>query len=70
MPVCKVGCDDFFEKGYLIVNQNGVIQSNKDKKVSDDLELVLHDVIGNQCTHFNQETEEFFSYRRDSFEQD
>lgn len=70
MPVCKVGCDDLFEKGYLIVNQNGVIQSNKDKKVSDDLELVLHDVIGNQCTHFNQETEEFFSYKRDSFEQD
>ena len=28
MPVCKVGCDDFFEKGYIKVGKDGVVQIN------------------------------------------
>ena len=41
MPVCKVGCDDFFEKGYLIVDQSGFIQINEEMTYSSDLYSVL-----------------------------
>ena len=70
MPVCKVGCDDFFEKGYLIVDQSGVIQINKEMQYSDELETVLSELTGKRCTHFSQETEDFFSYKWKSLKQD
>ena len=70
MPVCRVGCDDFFEKGYLIVDQGGVIQINEQMKYSDELKAVLSELEGKCCTHFNQETEGFFSYKRGSLKPD
>jgi len=66
MPVCKVGCDDFFEKGYLIIDQSGVIQINEEMNHSGELQSVLDSLSGNRCTHFKQETEDFFSYKRNS----
>ena len=66
MPVCKVGCDDFFEKGYVIVDQTGVVQINEEMKCSDELKSVLKELNGKYCTHFNQDTVDFFSYKRDS----
>jgi len=69
MPICKVGCDDFFEKGYVIVSRAGVVQANKEMKYSSELKSVLKELNGKQCNHFNQETADFFSYKRDSFKQ-
>jgi len=70
MPVCKVGCDDFYEKGYILVDQSGVIQINEEMYYSDELETVLSELTGKRCTHFSQETEDFFSYKRNSLKQD
>ena len=70
MPVCKVGCDDFFEKGYLIVDQGGVIQINEQMKYSDELKALLSELEGKRCTYFSQETEGFFSYKRGSLKPD
>ena len=60
MPVCKVGCDDFFEKGYLLVDQDGVVRLNEKMTCSSELQTILNLLTGNQCTHFNNETEDFF----------
>lgn len=70
MPVCKVGCDDFFEKGYLLVDKEGVVQINEKMNCSPELQTILNSLTGNLCTHFNNETEDFFSYKRNSLEQD
>ena len=70
MPVCKVGCDDFFEKGYLIIDQSGVIQINEEITYSSELRTVLSELNQKRCTHFNEETEVFFSYKRKSFKED
>jgi hypothetical protein len=70
MPVCKVGCDDFFEKGYLLVDKAGVVQINEKMTYSSELQTVLNALTGNQCTHFKNQTKDFFSYKRNSLEQD
>ena len=70
MPVCRVGCDDFFEKGYLLVDEEGVVRLNEKMNCSVELQTLLDSLTGNPCTHFNNETEPFFSYKRNSLEQD
>lgn len=69
MPVCKVGCDDFFEKGYLIVDKDGVVRLNKKMTTSVELQTLLNSLTGNLCTHFNNKTKDFFSYKLNSLEQ-
>jgi hypothetical protein len=69
MPVCKVGCDDFFEKGYLIVDKDGVVRLNEKMTNSVELQTLLNSLTGNLCTHFNNKTKDFFSYKRNSLEQ-
>ena len=64
MPVCKVGCDDFFEEGYIIVDTTGVIRVNQGKNYSPELKSILTDTAGKRCTHFNNDTAKFFSYKR------
>jgi hypothetical protein len=64
MPVCKVGCDDFFEKGYVIVDEDGFVRVNKRTHYPSDLQIILRSLEGNACTHFNPETAEFFSFKR------
>lgn len=64
MPVCKVGCDDFFEKGYIIVDESGVVRSNEGMFYSSELRAIVDSLSGNFCSYFKNETEPFFSYRR------
>jgi hypothetical protein len=65
MPICKVGCDDFFEKGYIIVDSTGILRKNERMNYSPELGSILRDIIGKRCTHFNEDTANFFSYKRD-----
>lgn len=63
MPVCKLGCDDFFEKGYVVVDMEGFVRVTVKKQLSADLQLALADLEGKECTHFGPATEEFFKYK-------
>lgn len=67
MPVCKVGCDDFYEKGYIIIDQKGTIKLNENITYSSDLQLILNNIVGKFCTHFNSDTAQFFEYKRKLF---
>ena len=40
MPLCKLGCDDLFEKKYLIVDSEGMIQKNEER-IGSELENFL-----------------------------
>lgn len=63
MPVCKLGCDDFFEKGYVVVDMEGFVRITATKQLSADLQLALADLEGKVCTHFGPSTKEFFSFK-------
>ena len=65
MPVCKVGCDDLFEKGYLIVDSAGAIRSNKNQSVvAQDLKDLLDMYVGKNCLSFSEPTAKYFEYKR------
>ena len=66
MPVCKVGCDDFFEKGYILVDSNGAIKENPKIEYSSELRKIMKEIVGKRCTHFSKDTAQFFQYKRNS----
>lgn len=63
MPVCKLGCDDFFEKGYVVVDMEGFVRVTGTKQLSTDLQLALAELEGKVCTYFGPSTKEFFSFK-------
>jgi len=60
MPVCKVGCDDLFEKGYIFVNEEGYIKTNDRKPPSFDLKAFMNQYINKRCLAFNNKTKSYF----------
>ena len=64
MPVCKIGCDDFFEKGYVTVDHAGSVRINDAKPISADLRRILTEIEGNHCSYFNAATSAYFDYKR------
>ena len=67
IPMCKLGCDEFFEKSYLIVDERGIVCTNKKRTISSELKSILDSLSGSFCKYFNNETEKFFEYKRKSF---
>ena len=64
MPVCKIGCDDFFEKGYITIDDAGTVRINNTKQMSVDLRQILTGIEGNRCFNFNEATSAYFDYKR------
>jgi len=60
MPVCKLGCDDLFEKGYIYVDASGSIMINDTKVIPSELRNFLKIYDGKKCLHFNEETKDYF----------
>jgi len=63
MPLCKLGCDELFEKGYILVNQKGLVEINKKKTNTSDLLSYCMKIESNVCNLFNKDTESYFRHR-------
>jgi len=64
MPMCKIGCDSLYEYDYLVVDDLGTVRRHKDKLVAEDLTVILNGLEGNICPYFNDQTKNYFSYKR------
>ena len=64
-PMCKFGCDELYEKGYLFVSENGLVEINDSKVVTPIIEKYINKVSNNKCIHHNSQTEQYFKYHRD-----
>ena len=64
MPVCKIGCDSFYKKNYVIVDDLGRVIMSEYKLLPDDLLSALKILEGNDCPYFSDVTREYFSYTR------
>ena len=64
MPMCKFGCDDLFEKGYLTVSE-GSVKILKRSGNSDDLDDYLNEIEGNTCSYWGDKTIAFFKWHND-----
>ena len=61
MPVCKIGCDDLYEKGYLLIDDEGSIVKNNLKKYTKELDDLMLDYVGKECNYHNNKTKRYFS---------
>ena len=66
MPVCKIGCDDLYERGYLIVDGEGRLKKNESKSIPTELDSFMLQYREKICTHFNESTREYFRYMREN----
>lgn len=62
MPMCKFGCDDLFEKGYITIS-NGTVISN-DKASTEPLMSYLSGIVGKKCDYWNESTIGYFVWHR------
>jgi hypothetical protein len=63
MPMCKFGCDEIFEKGYITVENGKFISQNKSPNTSS-LNEYINSVVGKTCNYWTVETEKYFHWHR------
>lgn len=68
MPVCKFGCDELFERGYIRVNEDGGVFSTNEYNATDFLWKYILRVMENKCLSHNNLTEKYFKWHRDYHE--
>ena len=63
MPICKIGCDDLFEKGYFIIDRKGNIKINNSKKITKELKVFMKQYKNKKCLYYNNNTKVYFNFR-------
>lgn len=61
IPMCKFGCDDLFENGYITV-VDGYILSAKNKLTTPALTRVINKLISRKCHSWNENNSKFFEW--------
>ena len=61
-PMCKFGCDELYEKGYIGVVNGTVTRSKRNLAKSAIIEDYLSKVEGNKCLAWRTETEGYFKF--------
>jgi len=59
--MCKFGCDDLYEKGYVGVKDGEVVRINTNTS-TESTENYLRKIVGKQCLKWSQSTEEYFKW--------
>lgn len=60
-PMCVLGCDSLFERGYLLVKE-GIIRQNPHRPTSDVIRDYLASVIGRRCEFWNSRSATYFRW--------
>ena len=63
MPMCKMGCDQLYEIGYISVAEGKVIDLHKGP-TSAAVAAYLEDIVGNECHYYTEKTISFFEAHR------
>jgi len=61
MPMCKMGCDEIYEKGYISV-LNGVFVDMLKTPNSSELQKYIEQIINTSCDFYNQKTKSYFEW--------
>jgi len=65
MPACKFGCDELYEKGFIIVDHKGlVVPSTQAFGVTNELDEFLDAIRGNKVIGFSSGNELYFEWHR------
>ncbi len=61
MPMCKLGCDEIYEKGYISVLNGKFINMNK-TPISDSLIEYIKTIENNSCEFYSNDTKMYFEW--------
>ena len=61
MPMCKLGCDEIYEKGYISVS-NGVFVDMSKTPNSNELQRYINLISGSKCDFYNDKTKAYFDW--------
>ena len=64
---CKFGCDDLYEKGYILVH-DGKYAINSKKWISSNIKLYLATIDGRACEKWNKSTIKYFNAHNSKFD--
>ncbi len=62
--LCKIGCQQFFERNYLIVDEKGTVKKNRRVAAPQDLRICLNRLSGESCRTFSGKNKTYFEKRR------
>ena len=64
-PMCKFGCDELYEKGYIGISDKGIVTDLKNQPTTDAIVEHLASIENNICTKWNDCTKGYFKYHYD-----
>jgi hypothetical protein len=64
MPACKLGCDDLFERGYIVVGANGKVSEGFRKATTAAVQNTVTYLRGKTCSHWTPASEPYFAWHR------
>ena len=64
LPMCKFGCDELFEKGFIGVDNDGLIITLKSIS-NKNIQNYVNELIGNLFNGFNEKNRKYFKWHRD-----
>ena len=61
MPMCKLGCDELYEQGYIGVKEGKVVSINQ-KYTTAIIQNLKESLMGINCTYYNDQTKGYFEW--------
>lgn len=61
MPMCRLGCDELYEQGYIGVKDGVVVGINR-SHTTPTIEIMKKAVVGNNCSYYKEETKGYFDW--------
>jgi HNH endonuclease len=62
LAMCRFGCDELFERGYMLVDQQGLIQRNTRMRLTPAVEKYMKKIVGCRCGEWNGERAPYFRW--------
>jgi hypothetical protein len=64
MLACLLGCDGLFERGYILVDDHGVITANPTRRGTNDVQSAIALIAGRRCAAFSAASATYFAWHR------
>ncbi|RXK87047.1 HNH endonuclease [Filimonas effusa] len=61
MPLCKMGCDELYERGYICI-VNGYVKRTNSKPASTAISSYIRKIVRNKCGSYNEHSSGYFQW--------